>query len=72
MTAITQRDRAISYIKDKMAAQFDKQEFEQANLSEKLLTILESVSDEEYLDGFAFCSCCHQSEERSSQCLHSM
>jgi hypothetical protein len=73
MTAISQRDRAISYIKDKMAACFDQQEIERASQSEGLLTLLEGLSDEEYLQAFCFCSCCsEESQERSEPCHHLM
>lgn len=68
---ISERDRAIAYLKDKMAAHFDQKNLEPAAKAEGLLTLIEGLSDEEYLQAYCFCSCCSASTERS-ECRHSI
>jgi hypothetical protein len=70
-TVVSERERAISYVKDGLVEHFMAQDYESGEKAERFLCALEEMTDGEYLQGFTFCSCCNTKEERET-CQHSI
>lgn len=66
---VSERERAICYIRGRVFGCFDTQTFDTGKRAEAFLSALERMTDEEYRENFIFCSCCNQQESQSCQHL---